>query len=70
MDFGFISFAIIHTPLLFIFFYKGFNKTKDYIFKEMENNGYISKKDEAFRNDKKGKTVKRNKKKVLKSKKP
>ena len=34
-------FAIIHIPLLFIFFYKGFNKIKEYIFNEMENNGYI-----------------------------
>ena len=67
----YLVFAIIHIPLLFIFFYKGFNKIKDYIFNEMENNGYISKKDETFRNDKKTKTVKRNekKKKSIKSQK-
>ena len=59
----YLVFAIIHIPLLFIFFYKGFNQIKEYIFNEMENNGYISKKEETLRNDKKTKTVKRNKKK-------
>ena len=40
----YLVFAIIHIPLLFIFFYKGFNQVKNYIFKEMENNGYIRQK--------------------------
>ena len=67
----YLVFAIIHIPLLFIFFYKGFNKIKDYIFKEMENNGYISKNDKndkTFKNIKKAKITKKNKKKKKKSK--
>ena len=61
-------FAIIHIPLLFIFFYKGFNKIKEYIFNEMENNGYINKYDENFQNNKKVKINKTKKKKKKKTK--
>ena len=67
----YLVFAIIHIPLLFIFFYKGFNKIKDYIFKEMENNGYMSKNDKndkTFQNNKKVKITKKKEKKKKKSK--
>ena len=56
-------FAIIHIPLLFIFFYKGFNQIKDYILQEMKNNGYISKNTETFQSNKKDKIKKKKKKK-------
>ena len=59
----YLVFAIIHIPLLFIFFYKGFNQVKNYIFKEMENNGYISKKDETLQINKEVKIGKKKKKK-------
>jgi hypothetical protein len=59
----YLVFAIIHIPLLFIFFYKGFNQVKNYIFKEMENNGYISKKDETLQINKDVKIGKKKKKK-------
>jgi len=64
----YLIFAIIHIPLLFIFFYKGFNQIKEYIFNEMENNGYINKNDENFQNNKMVKINKSKKKKKKKKK--
>ena len=55
-NFGFwiyFIFVIIHIPLLFLLFYKGFNKIKEYIYNEMENNGYISKIDDSSQTNKK-----------------
>ena len=51
----FLFFILAHIPLLFIYFCKGIEPTKEYIISEMEKYGYIK-----SNNNKKGKIVKKN----------